>query len=195
MSDSPSPGAGVEVVADAAKAAGKSLGQKVEVFARNQVKRFKGMPRGAQAGLAAGGVAMLLPYLGGLASGVKNDLNAGSTFGDGVTGEEETLIFQRRLQQAERARMQREARIQRLTAENMMRIQQYAPHLAAKLLAGRDLPNGAVVIGGQKRMDLFEGVAREMAEGKYGGTGERELAARHDQQAMMQAQAPMGPQE
>jgi hypothetical protein len=159
-------------------------------------KLVGGMSRGQKAlGLLTLGT-MALPYAGQMWNGIKSDWNVGSKFGDGVTGEEEALQWQKQVQAVELARQRREAKIQKLAAINAARIQQYAPHLAAKLLTGRDLPRQGILIGGEGgRQDVLQQAARDMAEGKYGGIGEREYAARQDlsaQQANMMALPPGG---
>lgn len=60
----------------------------------------------------------------------------------------------------------REARIQSLieqVEQNTHRIMRQKPDVAQQILAGRRLPRGAVVIGGQPRTDLLEQVALAMA--------------------------------
>jgi len=181
MAESPSPGSGF---GDVVKKAGSFVEGK-----------WKKLPRGGKVGLGvAGGInagAMLLPLLGQYAQGVKNDLNIGSHGVFGPSKEEEDLQFAARLQRVELARRSREEKLARLTAQNMARIQQFAPHLAAKLMAGRALPNQGVLIGGTPRTDVLEAVARDMASGRYGGIGEREHVARQD---LMGQQAMLGPE-
>lgn len=48
--------------------------------------------------------------------------------------------------------------------ENTKRIMDLRPELAQTLLAGRRLPRGAVVLGGQPRSDILESVALAMAQ-------------------------------
>ena len=50
---------------------------------------------------------------------------------------------------------------------NLSRVQQYAPDLYAKVAAGRQLPQGAVVIGGAPRQDLLNDLGRAMADGQF----------------------------
>ena len=61
----------------------------------------------------------------------------------------------------------RREELDRLTRVNTMRMMQMEPALAQTLMAGRRLPEGATVIGGQPRMDLLEQVSRQMAEGRF----------------------------
>jgi hypothetical protein len=59
-------------------------------------------------------------------------------------------------------------RLQRAMADNMVRLAAANPQLYNQLLAGRPLPNGAVVIGGGQRSDFLESVAYQMATGGFG---------------------------
>jgi len=52
---------------------------------------------------------------------------------------------------------------------NLGRIQQYAPDLYLQVAAGRKLPTGAVVLGGNPRTDLLQELGRSMADGRYSG--------------------------
>jgi hypothetical protein len=45
---------------------------------------------------------------------------------------------------------------------NMMAVQKSAPHLYNQVMAGRRLPQGSIVIGGQPRQDLMEELASYM---------------------------------
>lgn len=45
---------------------------------------------------------------------------------------------------------------------NMMAVQKAAPHLYNQVMAGRRLPQGSVVLGGQPRQDLMEELATHM---------------------------------
>ena len=45
---------------------------------------------------------------------------------------------------------------------NMMAVQRSDPHLYAQVMAGRRLPQGSVVLGGQPRQDLMEELASYM---------------------------------
>lgn len=55
--------------------------------------------------------------------------------------------------------------LQRLMSQNMARLASASPHLYNQVMAGRQLPEGAVVIGGQPRQDLMEMLAYDMATG------------------------------
>lgn len=68
--------------------------------------------------------------------------------------------------QAEEAAMQqniRDREIDKLAAINEQRLMTAAPQVATQILAGRRLPQGAVVIGGRPRTDLLRQFAVQMA--------------------------------
>lgn len=50
---------------------------------------------------------------------------------------------------------------------NLMQIRQYAPDLYMSVAAGRRLPTGAVVLGGEARTDLLQDLGRSMADGRF----------------------------
>jgi hypothetical protein len=52
-------------------------------------------------------------------------------------------------------------------AQNLARVQQYAPDLYMRVAAGRQLPQGAVVLGGAPREDLLQDLGRAMADGRF----------------------------
>lgn len=54
------------------------------------------------------------------------------------------------------------ARQQQEIERNMLAVQQASPHLYAQVMAGRRLPQGSVVLGGQPRQDLMEELASYM---------------------------------
>jgi len=56
----------------------------------------------------------------------------------------------------------RQRQIEQMARVNEQRIMQVAPHLANQLLAGRRLPQGAVVLGTGQRTDLFREFAQQM---------------------------------
>jgi len=55
-----------------------------------------------------------------------------------------------------------EARMKEEVQRNMMAVQRANPHLYAQVMAGRRLPQGSVVLGGQPRQDLMEELASYM---------------------------------
>ena len=88
-------------------------------------------------------------------------------------GLREPVEFQRSLQAqqqmalAERVQRRKKERLDRLTQENAANIAVQNPHLFQEILAGRELPRDAVVLGGRPRTDLLKEVARNMAAGNY----------------------------
>jgi hypothetical protein len=67
----------------------------------------------------------------------------------------------------QRLAFERQRRLQESMARNMARLAAGAPHLYNQIASGRRLPRGAVVIGGQPRVDLLEQVAMDMALGRF----------------------------
>ena len=53
-------------------------------------------------------------------------------------------------------------RIEEMVQRNMAAIQRMSPHMHNQILAGRILPQGAIVLGGAPRTDLLEEVAFNM---------------------------------
>ena len=84
------------------------------------------------------------------------------------TGLRSDLADQRRIERLQHMQQMRAVRIQRDMMENMARLAAAAPHTYNELLAGRSLPQGAVVIGGQPRMDVLEQVALQQSLGHFG---------------------------
>lgn len=62
--------------------------------------------------------------------------------------------------------MMRQRRLQEAVSFNQAVLAQQFPGLYAKLLAGRPLPRGAVVIGGRPQVENVESVALSMAMGQ-----------------------------
>ena len=85
-------------------------------------------------------------------------------FGYGYRKEKEQWERIRRDQLAQEMRARR---LQRTISENTTRLMTYEPELAQQILAGRVLPQGAVVIGGRPRTDLLAQVAEGMSMGQY----------------------------
>lgn len=82
------------------------------------------------------------------------------------------IRYDREIRTADRLRKIQQRKLKELTAANVQRLQTTMPHLAASILAGREIPEDGVVIGGQPRQDLLEQVAAQMAEGGFAGTEE-----------------------
>ena len=75
-----------------------------------------------------------------------------------------TMDAQMYLSQIER--QMKKQQLERSTAQNAARLAATAPHLYNQILAGRQLPQGAVVLGGQPRTDLLEQLSYGMAMGQ-----------------------------
>jgi hypothetical protein len=50
---------------------------------------------------------------------------------------------------------------------NLQNMQRYAPDLYMSVAAGRRLPTGAVVLGGENRQDLLNELGRAMSDGRF----------------------------
>jgi len=50
---------------------------------------------------------------------------------------------------------------------NLQTMQRYAPDLYTSVAAGRRLPTGAVVLGGENRQDLLNELGRAMSDGRF----------------------------
>jgi hypothetical protein len=73
-------------------------------------------------------------------------------------------------------RAMKQRKVQQMMAENTARLAQLDPHTYYEVLAGRRLPQGAVVFGGQPRTDLLERLAYGMTSGKYPAPQQDDLA-------------------
>ena len=58
-------------------------------------------------------------------------------------------------------------RMERAIRENQLRLARANPTLYTSVMAGRRVPSGAVVLGGQPRMDLMRELAASMDSGAY----------------------------
>lgn len=85
--------------------------------------------------------------------------------------EESALIdFMNATRQNELARMSEESRARSYETaiqQNINNVMQHAPELYSAVVAGRKLPQGAVVLGGEPRVDLLQELGRSMAEGQF----------------------------
>ncbi len=112
-----------------------------------------GMSAAAFAGEAIGGPA--LRGVGGL-------VNGGNRIGK-AAGQEA------RLQAMARGEAMRQARMRELMAQNTMRLATQHPDIYNSVMAGRRLPRGTVVIGGQPRIDDLQRVAMAMSDDTLSG--------------------------
>ena len=107
-----------------------------------------------------------LAGLGGLA-GIAN-----YAYGEAerVTAEDAFREFRRNQRQQVINQMADQAGRQSLQAaidSNLRRVAQSDPAMYAQVMAGRRLPQGAVVLGGEQRTDLLQELGRAMAEGQF----------------------------
>lgn len=107
-----------------------------------------------------------LAGLGGLAG------MAGYAYGEveRATAEDAFREFRRNQRQQVINQMADQAGRQSLQAaidSNLRRVAQADPAMYAQVMAGRRLPQGAVVLGGEQRTDLLQELGRAMAEGQF----------------------------
>ena len=140
---------------------------------------------GRGAGMMPGNVSMLRG-LGGLGALAALGYFGGKTAYDIVQGETDLLGTGKRTQAlanlsgqasaeqyeaSARARRMASAmesqRMQRSIMENLQQVAQNNPALYNQVSAGRKLPRGAVVLGGQQRQDLLTELARAMDSGSF----------------------------
>ena len=77
------------------------------------------------------------------------------------------LEAQGQVRDYQRYRARKEQELQRLQAVNTQRLATLAPHLFNQIMAGRELPEDAVVIGGQPRTDILQEITRQMSQGAF----------------------------
>ena len=159
-------------------------------FLEKLTERARGAARGAGVGakklasklpstekvLARGGIyALGAGLLGNMAMGAikrhKEEFDVGSSGFGGPSRSEEMLGYEQQIARYQRMAEAKAEHMRMLTDMNVQQMQQFAPDLAAALLAGKRLPNDATVIGGRKRQDLLESVGQQMASGAFGGPG------------------------
>ena len=75
--------------------------------------------------------------------------------------------FQKELRAYAYADKMKAQRYMRTNAENTAMLARYFPHQFQEIMAGRELPHGAVVIGGEPRADLMAEFANSMSEGAF----------------------------
>lgn len=79
----------------------------------------------------------------------------------------EEYRYEQNLYLTQRVEEEKQRRLQRDMVENAARLAAAAPDVYNRVLAGRRLPRGAVVLGGAPRTDLLEELAYRMASGGY----------------------------
>ena len=79
----------------------------------------------------------------------------------------DVLDLEQRIRTAQRARDIEEQARARRAVDNTVNLIRYAPEVANQVMAGRRLPKGAVMIGGQPRVDLMQQLAEQMSNGAF----------------------------
>jgi hypothetical protein len=74
---------------------------------------------------------------------------------------------QRKMALDQMAEQSARASLESSIERNLQNVERFAPDVYASIAAGRRLPQGAVVLGGEKRVDLLQELGRSMAEGQF----------------------------
>ena len=122
------------------------------------------------------------PMVAGLGGGFVQDFT-GENPVDPTQSQSYILSQHRRLVNREAHHQQEMMQLQKLMAQNMGRLAAVAPQIYNQILAGQQIPQGAVVIGGQPRTDLMERLAYDMSTGGF--------KSQQGQEAMLQSFAQM----
>ena len=125
---------------------------------------------GSTMGGMGAGMALPMGYFGGqflgeeiikpLASGVQK-------MGTGAKELRDQTLMQMDMEIAAKERHDRHDRIQKEISRHAASLAATSPHLYNQILAGRTLPQGAVVLGGTPRTDIMEQLAYGMATGQF----------------------------
>ncbi len=75
---------------------------------------------------------------------------------------------QRRDALAQQVEQVKRQSLERSIDQNIRNVAMFEPGIYAAVAAGRKLPQGAVVLGGEPRVDLLQELGRSMAEGQFG---------------------------
>lgn len=120
-------------------------------------------------GLGAAGTAQFaLEFAPDIAKGARDTVDPwlpGMRRQDREVGD--VLEAQRQARDLDLMRQRKAQELQRLVAGNTAMLAQKAPHLFNQIMAGRELPQDATVIGGRPRTDLMQEVAMQMARGQF----------------------------
>jgi hypothetical protein len=84
-------------------------------------------------------------------------------------------------------------KLEQARALNEIRLSQMDPHLYAEISVGRQLPMGAVPIGGMQRRDLLDEVTTNMANGGYNSPGQQFANTPFGVEAMLNQHNPGDP--
>ena len=110
------------------------------------------------AGAALGGIGALDMIGMPLARGIKGGLSNEKTH-DLI----ENLEFERQKSMIQQGLASRQQAVEQEIAKQSARLAAANPHLYNQIIAGRRLPQGAVILGGNPRTDLMEQIASGMA--------------------------------
>lgn len=122
-------------------------------------------------GLAAGAAVVApfaIDYLPGIVRGGRqtaSEMLPGRSVTDRAL--DRMLEAQGQARDYQRYRARKEQELRRLQAVNTQRLATLAPHLFNQIMAGRELPEDAVVIGGQPRTDILQEITRQMSQGAF----------------------------
>lgn len=151
------PGAAKAFEAQATRGAAGAADDVAKVARLGKLGKFA---LGGGVGLAALGLEFAGPSL----------LEAGrEAFIEGYARDKQDLSREQmeKARQAEQFMQLSQMRTQRLTEQAMIQLATKAPHLFNESAAGRRLPRGATVIGGQPNVDVLGQVAARLASGEY----------------------------
>jgi len=111
------------------------------------------------AGLSAiGAYGLATEVVPPMVEGVYDDFTTGST-----TEVIQQYKRQEKLDALQQGMMQRQQAVEQELAKQSARLAAANPHLYNQIIAGRRLPQGAVILGGNPRTDLMEQIASGMA--------------------------------
>jgi len=162
---------------------------------------LEGLSKGAKE--FAGGVGVMGPALAAAST-------AGLMFGpqivslgaEGIRTADELMTrrrFNQKMYMVRQARQNQllqeieQRRLEEARARNEIRLSQLDPHLYAEISVGRQLPMGAVPIGGVQRRDLLDEVTTNMASGNYQTPGQQFANTPFGVEAMLNQHNPGDP--
>lgn len=131
-----------------------------------QIEALKGKRRNRR--IAAGAGVGALALLGGNA--LKNSIMRSMGATDEQLMQKALADLQAQQRQQELGGLVRKAQTasyQDSIQRNLQNMQRYAPDLYMSVAAGRRLPTGAVVLGGENRQDLLNELGRAMSDGRF----------------------------
>ena len=131
-----------------------------------QIEGLKGKRRNRRIAVGAGVGALAL--LGGNA--LKNSIMRSMGATDEQLMQKALADLQAQQRQQELGGLVRKAQsasYQDSIQRNLQNMQRYAPDLYMSVAAGRRLPTGAVVLGGENRQDLLNELGRAMSDGRF----------------------------